>query len=305
MSKLNSALTTHIMKDLGGILTVSSLLLLTINSSVASSSISKNELSIEEKSTPKNTVEEVVVTAQKRPENVLNVPISINVIESQYIDLSNSENLQQLETAMPSVNFGRGDRKTRGEISIRGIGGFSRNIGTDARTVVYIDDIPQGRSSTFNVDLANIERIEVIRGPQGTLYGKNSIAGAIKIITKTPGDSLNSSIRISAGNNELRSIYLRADAPLSQNVKTQLQINTVDKAGFIDNVVTGKDLQNTNTEAMRLKFAYHPNKNSEFQAIIDTSRHDSNATNALALADDFNLRRFQSSTFRQRGGPRH
>ncbi|MFT5083912.1 MAG: iron complex outermembrane receptor protein, partial [Lentisphaeria bacterium] len=91
--------------------------------------------------------EEVIVTSQMREETLVSVPISIAVIDEALIKNAAAINLSDLEFASPSINFGRGGRNTRGEIAIRGIGDFSRNIGNDARVVVYVDGVPMVRSS--------------------------------------------------------------------------------------------------------------------------------------------------------------
>ena len=231
-------------------------------------------------------LEQTIVTAQKREENLLEVPISINVVNHHQIANSNNEVLQQLEGLLTSVNFGRGDRKTRGEITIRGVGGFSRNIGSDARTVVYVDDVPMSRSSAFNADLFNIERIEVIRGAQGTLYGRNSINGAIKIFTKAPQETSSGEIKIGAGNDDYQSVSINNNLPLTTHINSQLQINNIRKNGFIENITNQTDLESIKTDALRFKFSYKPSDNFELNTTIDASQDDNEATNAVALADN-------------------
>ena len=96
-----------------------------------------------------NALEEIVVTAQKRTQNVQDVPIAITALSEKMIERIGGNTLTDIENFAPSLNFGRGSRRTRGEINIRGVGSFSRNPGFDARTSVYIDGVFLGRSGEF------------------------------------------------------------------------------------------------------------------------------------------------------------
>lgn len=130
--------------------------------------------------TPKTPVlEEVIVTAQMRDETIQSIPIAIGVYDKKFIEQVGASSLTEMESAIPNINFGRGDRNTRGEIAIRGVGDYARNIGTNARVAVYIDGVLTGRSSSFDQSLLDVAHIEVLRGPQGTLAGTNALAGAI------------------------------------------------------------------------------------------------------------------------------
>jgi iron complex outermembrane receptor protein len=120
-----------------------------------------------------------------------------------------------METSIPNINFGRGDRNSRGEIAIRGIGDYSRNVGTDARVAVYIDGVLTGRSSSFDQSLADVAHVEVLRGPQGTLAGTNALAGAINIVTEKPSGSLSGELLTNAGNYDFNSITGKVNLPVT------------------------------------------------------------------------------------------
>ncbi|MFT5082758.1 MAG: iron complex outermembrane receptor protein, partial [Lentisphaeria bacterium] len=181
---------------------------------------------------------------------------------------------------------GRGGRNTRGEIAIRGIGDFSRNIGNDARVVVYVDGVPMVRSSTFNINLMGTEQIEVLRGPQGTLFGTNTIAGAINIRTNGPSEQLANAIHIEGGSFNHRSVSLTSSLPVSDSVQTLLQYNKTKNDGFIHNISLNKDLQGIDSEAARLKIKLRPSDKLEINTSIDWLNEYSQATNGVAIADD-------------------
>src|SRR5690606_36179056 len=119
---------------------------------------------------PGFVIEEITVTAQKRTERLVDVPVAI----SGYI---------------PNMQISEGN-DFRSTVTIRGVGATSRNIGFDSRVGVYIDGVYVGQSPAINQELLNLERVEVLRGPQGTLFGKNTVAGAINLITRKPDDEL-------------------------------------------------------------------------------------------------------------------
>jgi len=121
-------------------------------------------------------IEEILVTAQKRSETLQEVPIAISVFSADMIDNSQVKELRDLSEYIPNVNISQGtDFGAR--IQIRGVGANSRNIGFDSRVGVYLDGVYLGQGPALNQDLVDLEQIEVLRGPQGTLFGKNTVAG--------------------------------------------------------------------------------------------------------------------------------
>jgi iron complex outermembrane recepter protein len=142
---------------------------------------------------------EIVVTAQKRTENLRDVPISITAIGAEELKERGIQNVQDIQFGTPNlVTYSTTDINPN--IIIRGIGSGSRNIGFESTLGIYIDGVYQGRSSGFFSDLDDVERVEVLRGPQGTLFGKNTTAGAINITTTTPSNDFKGNISAGYGN---------------------------------------------------------------------------------------------------------
>ncbi len=232
-------------------------------------------------------IEEVFVTAQKREENLMSVPVAIDVIDGKFIESTGAFGLSELEMAIPSVNFGRGGRKTRGEISIRGVGGFARNIGTGGRVVVYIDDVPLGRSSAFEASLADIKQIEILKGPQGTLFGANTIAGAINITTVEPTEDFSLNLRADYGQRATSLLSLIANVPLSDKLLSRIQIGHKQSDGFIENTISDDDLQGSDLNSARIKLLYNATDNLSIRTSFDWLEDDAKATNAEALSDTY------------------
>src|SRR5262245_24455252 len=140
--------------------------------------------------TPSSVFETVIVTAQRREQSIYDVPVAISAFTPDTIEKQGIANLTDIGKFVPNLNvteFSAGQTSSANPF-IRGIGLQDHLITTDPGVSVYVDGIYLGRQVGQNWNLTNIERVEVLRGPQGTLYGRNSIGGAINIITRQPGD---------------------------------------------------------------------------------------------------------------------
>jgi iron complex outermembrane recepter protein len=230
-------------------------------------------------------IEEVIVTAQFRAENLQSVPIAIGAYDKDFISQIGAKSLTEMEYAIPAINFGAGARSTRGELAIRGIGGYSRNIGVNARVAVYVDGALTGRSSSFDQSLLDVEHIEVLRGPQGTLSGTNTLAGAINIITQKPSEEFSAKVLADLGNFNAKSLTGKINVPLTSNLYASLLANTTKRDGFIHNLKNNTYLQNEDRESANLKLRYLPIDKLTLDVGIDYLKDDTNATNALALAN--------------------
>jgi iron complex outermembrane recepter protein len=144
-------------------------------------------------------IAEIVVTAQKRTENLRDVPISITAVGAEELKQRNITNIEDLQFGTPNV-ITYSDDSSNPNIIIRGIGSASRNIGFESSLGAYIDGVYQGRNNTLFQDLNDVERVEILRGPQGTLFGKNTISGAISVTTRQPTNDLEGSVRGDYGN---------------------------------------------------------------------------------------------------------
>ena len=143
---------------------------------------------------------EVVVTAEKRSENLQKVPISMTVLSGADLSRRGIQDLRQIENSVPNLTFTGVDSTVSPEVSIRGITSDARNIGFESGVSLYVDGVYTGRPESFSVDMLDLQQIEVLRGPQGTLFGKNTTAGAINITTRQPTDTPHASGELIYGN---------------------------------------------------------------------------------------------------------
>jgi iron complex outermembrane receptor protein len=200
----------------------------------------------------------IIVTAQRREENIQTVPISITAIESDEIINKGAKHVKDLRYSVPNLSFGMGASYTYGMITtIRGIAGLSNNTGAEPRTGYYIDDIYCGRRLAFNQDLLEVERVTVLRGPQGTLFGKNVISGLINISTRKPHGRLEGNLRLEGGNYNNFGANFMLNVPVIENrffAKIAGKVSRRD--GYVTNIYNNKDTNGEEIIGGRLQFRY-------------------------------------------------
>jgi iron complex outermembrane receptor protein len=135
------------------------------------------------------TVQEVVVTAQKRKENLQKVPLSVTVVNSEALAKANVSGFSDLTKFTPSMTVSAGDQPANSAIIIRGVGTFAYSIAAEPSVLVVIDDVAVGYQAQAFTDLVDIDRVEVLSGPQSTLYGKSASAGLVAVTTQAPSST--------------------------------------------------------------------------------------------------------------------
>lgn len=186
----------------------------------------------------------VIVTAQKRTERVTEVPIAISVFASEAIDQTGIQELREIGDFIPNMAVTQGtDFNSR--IIIRGVGAPSRNIGFDSRVGVYLDGVYLGQGPSVNQDLVDLERVEVLRGPQGTLFGKNTVAGAVSLISKKPSGDFEGKATVNAGNFNAIEAKLSVDFALTETVSAKVAVSSRTRDGYIKNIYTEGQLPTT------------------------------------------------------------
>ncbi|WP_326914802.1 TonB-dependent receptor [Sphingopyxis chilensis] len=178
----------------------------------------------------------IVVTAQRREERLIDVPVSIAAIGEDRITATGARDVGDLGSYVPNVVIAEGTG-LGSAVVIRGVGASSRNIGFDSRVGVYLDGVYLGQSPAINQSLVDIERVEVLRGPQGALFGKNTVAGAINLVTAKPGDDFSAYANVRYGNYDAWSLTGRVNVPIAEGVAVKLSGSRNKRDGFIHNIV--------------------------------------------------------------------
>lgn len=216
-------------------------------------------------------LEEVNVTAQKREQRLLDVPISVSVINRQQLTNSHISTLSNITGLIPNFQAGLPNGEVIPIFSIRGVSMADYSVNQSSPIGVYIDEVNLGANYTHGLSIFDLERIEVLRGPQGTLYGKNTTGGAINLISKTPDFEADGYIKLGVGNNNLRSAEGAYETPIiEQKLSARLAYTIEEADGYTDNHNPGKkDLSATDRHSARLVLNYQPTE--QFAAILRLS----------------------------------
>jgi iron complex outermembrane recepter protein len=187
-----------------------------------------------------NSLEEIVVTAQKRKENLQDVPISVSVIGSALLDSEQVTGVADLARISPSLNYQAGGvYPGNTSFSLRGIGAYAPQPGFQPSIGVVIDDVPLARQGEFDSGLNDIESVQVLNGPQGTLFGTSTIGGAIIITTKEPTKTFGGYAEASATDDGEYIERLTLSGPLSDDVRARVTVYNRDLQSYINNLYPG------------------------------------------------------------------
>jgi iron complex outermembrane recepter protein len=202
--------------------------------------------------TVSSALEEVLVTAQRRDQVLQDVPITIQVVGNELLNDIAAEDMGDLDGFVPGLVIA-GNSPTQPRFAIRGISTGDFGVGTDSAVGVYVDGVYGSRTGSSLLALNDIERIEVLKGPQGTLFGRNSAAGAIAIVTRKPVDEFDANLRLRVGEYGKTRFDGMVNVPLTADVA--LRVNGVwnDSDGWLEDAATGRDLvpeRNWATRAM-------------------------------------------------------
>jgi len=184
-----------------------------------------------------NMIEELVVTAEKREQSLQDVPVAVSAYTSEKRDVLGVNSVEDIARITPSVSYTNNDR-----MSIRGLGRLTNAIGTDPSVALYSDGIFSNSMFDSSTPSLFIERTEILRGPQGTLYGRNSIGGTINIVSKRPTEEFQAEVRAMAGNYESYRLDGLMSGPIADNLRFLVggYMERRDE-GFINNIGPARD----------------------------------------------------------------
>ncbi len=202
-------------------------------------------------------LEEIVVTAQRRSENLQVVPISVTAITASALERTGLGSTIMLSQAVPSVQLTKSGNASI--FYIRGVGNASGSTGEEGANAFYIDGVYLSDIVQANAEFNNIERVEVLKGPQGTLFGRNSSGGLVNIITKTPGQNFELSGKVGYGNYDTIKGQLYVAGPLSEKVSADLALTGRNQRnGWGKNIATGDDTAEGYFYGARSKIVFRP-----------------------------------------------
>ena len=221
----------------------------------------------------------ITVTARRREESIQDVPIAVSAFDSQDLEQMQAQSIDSLQGAVPNLNIvqGRGSSNSV-NVFIRGVGQPDALQTFDPGVGMYVDDVYYSRIQGALFGLYDIDHIEVLRGPQGTLYGKNSTGGAIKIVTREPGDSAEGKVEMTAGNFGLFETKAYAATPINSTWGISAALMSTGNDGFVEDPVTGKQYNQNDTEAGRVKLVATPSDAFKAVFTLDYTHQDNPLT---------------------------
>lgn len=212
-------------------------------------------------------LDEVTVSARRREESAQDVPVAVTAFSREDLVELQADSIEDLQGSVPNLNIVQG-RGSSGSVNvfIRGIGQPDALQSFDPGVGMYVDDVYYSRIQGALFSLYDIERVEVLRGPQGTLYGKNSTGGAIKLGTRMPGAEPEATAELTVGDYGRVEGQFFGAVPLGPTAGFSFAAASLDNGGYVTDPVTGKDYNNDNTGAFRAKLAWQPS--DRFQAVF-------------------------------------
>lgn len=232
------------------------------------------------------SLENVTITAQKQKENLQEVPLSVTVFQESDLEDRNIRSLQELAPYVP--NFFLFDLGNMGALSPT-IRGLSTNVTLGSPTVgLYVDGVPYTSTIGYDVMMEEVERVEVLRGPQGSLYGKNAEMGVVSVITKQPNNEFRAKAGVTLGSDNLREYTASASGPL---VRDRLYLGIAgkhyEKDGFINNTHTGEKYDDREHNYGKIQLRYTPSESLDISLISSRLKYDDKALsmNAYPVLD--------------------
>ena len=222
-------------------------------------------------------IEEIVVTAQKREQSLQDVPVSVTAIDAETIERFGFESTGDIARLSSSFTVIESNNKTNSAFSIRGIGTNLFGIGLEQAVAVIVDDVAKLQQGQGLTNMADVERVEVLRGPQSTLFGKSSSAGVINITTKGPSEEFEGSIDVTATDENSHRILASISGPIGDNAGYRLIAHTSETDGWVTNLATDvDDFNGSESTGVSGKLHWDITNTIELQVKAYSTKEDSN-----------------------------
>ncbi len=235
-----------------------------------------------------NVIEEVIITAQKREQSLQEVPIAVAAYSAETLKNAGVEDIRDLTMLSPSLILSSSASETAGTVArIRGVGTTGDNAGLESAVAVFIDGVYRNRNNVALTDLGNVERIEVLRGPQGTLFGKNASAGLIHIITKSPNtEEFEGYFEGSAGSYDFYRLSGGVSGPVfGDKLAASFDMSVTERDGYIEDLLTGDDYNTRDRVSYRGQIFSQLTDNLDVRIIADYSDRDETCCAAVTILD--------------------
>lgn len=220
-------------------------------------------------------LEEVVVTATKREESIQDIPIAVSAFAGEDLTARGVHDLYGLQEVSPSISvYSSNSTSNGGTLRIRGVGTTGNNPGLEAAVGTFIDGVYRSRAGQAFADLVDIERVEVLRGPQGTLFGKNTSAGALQILTREPEFQQGGNASVAVGDFGTLRGHVSLTGPLTERIAYRASLQTHQREGFYEDDNTGDAYDSRDRYTFKGQLLFNVTDNVETRFIYDYTERD-------------------------------
>lgn len=231
---------------------------------------------------------QIVVTAQGRAQVLSDVPLAVSAVSAESLELTGATDIRQLNQVAPSLMVSSTGSEANGSARIRGIGTVGDNPGLESSVAVFIDGVYRSRSGMGLNELGDIERIEVLRGPQGTLFGRNASAGIISIVSKGPAPTFSAGFEATYGNYDFLRLGGHLNAPLTESLAARIDATYSRRDGFYKDVTNDTDVNNRDRYFVRGQLKFEPSSDLTVRIIGDYTKRDEDCCGAVYIDTSIN-----------------
>jgi outer membrane receptor protein involved in Fe transport len=229
---------------------------------------------------------DIIVTATRRAEALSDVPIAVSAVTAESLQNSGASDIRQLNQLAPSLLVSSTGSEANGSARIRGIGTVGDNPGLESSVAVFIDGVYRSRSGIGLNELGEIDRVEVLRGPQGTLFGRNASAGLIHIISKKPSFDFGGMGEISYGNYDFIRGQAAVTGPITEQLAGRIEGVFVKRDGFYRDPANNTDVNDRDRYFVRGQLLFEPSEDLSFRLIGDYTKREEKCCAAVFLGND-------------------
>ena len=219
-------------------------------------------------------LEEIIVTASKRAQTLQEVPIAVSVTSAETIEQAEIRDVLDLQSVVPSLRVSQLQNSNQTTFIIRGFGNGANNPGIEPSVAVFVDGVYRSRAQSSISDLPKLERIEVLRGPQSTLFGKNASAGVVSVVTAAPSYETEGYVEVGLGNYNNQTAKGYYTTGLTDQIAFSVSGNINKRDGYADNLTTGTEVSNRDRFGVRADVLFEPNDRSRIRVIADYDELD-------------------------------
>jgi len=222
-------------------------------------------------------VEEVVVTAQRRAQSLQEVPIAVSAFDAAALERLQIEQFTDLQFSTPNVTYSKANF-TGNNFQIRGIGNALVAASSDSGVGIHVNDLPLVSPRLFEIEYFDIERIEILRGPQGTLFGRNATGGVVNMVTNKPVDVFEASTELELGDFSSTRAKGMVNIPLTDDLFVRFAGIVSKRDGYTENLFTGRDVDDRDSYAVRAALRWQPADATTVDFMVSWFDEDSSRT---------------------------